>query len=556
MNDGCVKKTTMMDSSEYSDTSSAQEHCVGSNHQARKATTYNRRARLHLADRRATKLIAFLKRRVLNLVSKNNESKLHPPSNAMKTQQDTDTQSGPSPRYSYLGANALQAVEKLASTDLRYLSVLAALFLFVFFNMNGMNSVSRIQSITYASVYKTVPQFVVVSPDIGYLDVIGTTHHLCGDDENNSNEKEYTTTDFSLSIGPQNTMFSASSINDPTSQAMGSLVVARFRVGRRNWKAMFGSDNTGTSTLSLWDKKQDMEFHDLPLWVDPTLSQYYSNHPLPTPPEKKASEQVATTSSMKPLSDSKNFLGVALSLRSGESSSSCDNQCLHNRIRFWLAHHRDQGVDQFYILHNVGMDAEVEPVGLLGHETAGVTYIRTQIPDQDITCQHHVAFPGEKLLQNAILKAANVEWLVLLKLDELLIARGESGNLKSLIHSALKVNNDKEISAENVQIDAAAVRSLHFPSFCACCTGNKSQPFDCNSNPSIDLSKLSTGLVRPDIQVMRTSLISSIHRGTAISSVSNAFVRLDPQSQGLVVQLDFDSPDCGALATPNHANFW
>lgn len=508
---------------------------------ASKTTTYNRRER-----NRRERFINFLQRRVMTLVTKERkESKVHPPSAAMKTLQDVES---PHARSESLDSVVFEDLTK-KRWCWKHLAMLACGYIFILmtFNMDTFSTSRYLQNKPYMSAYTAVPQFVVASPEVGYLDVVGTTewtHQNCGKDW-----PEYTNEDLALSLGHHNTKFSASSsINDH--QPSGSILVARFRIGRKQWKSIVdGSRNStkGPPTVTILDRRQDADIEDLPVWVDPSLSQYYSNHPLPAAQTKQSEKKSGTAMEVtKQSAPSKHFLATTVILRTGALTSlSCGATCLQKRLQTWLEHYRRLGVNRFYIVDNAA--SEEPSIDLSPNEAKGVTYIRTQIPYEDTTCHGDITLPGKTLLHNAILKAANVEWLLMVELDELVVvptenAEATKSNLQLFIQSTLK-RQEEESGIQS----GATIASLVLSSLLVCGANELQQAgMKTSTFANIDAERIPRG---EDVQLVRTSIMETVNMiGALINHHNDNVLRLHPPSQAWVAKVDWNSPSCRVLS--------
>jgi hypothetical protein len=265
-----------------------------------------------------------------------------------------------------------------------------------------------------------VIQLVVASPSVGYLDVIGTTHALCGDHDMN-----YTDDDLVLSLSTSSAKYKATNVVVQQEAEKGSghtILLARFLVGRTQWRdiilqnaatATVNSTRTLPTAMIVDRKRQGRATGKLPIWIDPALVHYYSNLP------STISNATITLTPMTSFNTTspQGFMGVATIIRSDESSHISDADVvvqLQSQVQTWVQHYRDLGVEQFYIVDNVPSS---EPsIHLQRHIDAhGVTYIRAsneEYPYEDVDCQGVAVFPGQWLLEHAVLKAANVEWML------------------------------------------------------------------------------------------------------------------------------------------------
>ena len=237
------------------------------------------------------------------------------------------------------------------------------------------------------------------------------------------------------------------------------------------------SSSSSTFTAITVDKYKGSQTEHLPIWVDPSLSQhhYYYDEYESSKVRKKMTKKKhialhfqltdlrrkATTKTSKLLEDihrklhkrikqsksgmtnaphpvaPKAFLAVAAMIRESSSTQStsgvevCKDICLYLRLEQWLLHYRGLGIQHFYILDNAPFEEPIPEAFRSLQDRQGVTYIRTNNLPYTTSSNNHVADcpehnsdmmqPGRTLMENAILKSANVDWLLLANLDELLV---------------------------------------------------------------------------------------------------------------------------------------
>lgn len=107
------------------------------------------------------------------------------------------------------------------------------------------------------------------------------------------------------------------------------------------------------------------------------------------------------------------------------------------RLQFWMKHYQSIGVDHFYIIDN---EVDVNKPNLQEIENMpNVTYIR--LPNvqfdgyrlEDNLKGLRYGFPGQVVMENAVLRMVNTEWLVYTDLDELIVPAMHNHSLSDLI---------------------------------------------------------------------------------------------------------------------------
>ena len=311
---------------------------------------------------------------------------------------------------------------------------------------------------------------IAASPtSIGYLDLIGSAHHLYCRNEG-ADKQNYTTEDLILTY--QGAKYHPSNIffTDHLNNNAPYILTARFLVGKTAWKSILLEGFNATTTVKAFIEDKTVSgqsssvysssssadsLQEVDIWIDPTLSQYYYMQYLQNEEAKKETTTTTTTkaatttknetndfkdtsveasSSQAPLptipAPKQSFMAVATILPTY-------SLLLSSQIQTWLDHYRNTlGIQHFYIVDTHG-DCGSEMEFLSETQREGVIYIQTHIATEDHhnnndnhavedDCQRkgtplfrkHL---GQAILRQAIQRAANVEWILQVELDEFLI---------------------------------------------------------------------------------------------------------------------------------------
>jgi hypothetical protein len=207
----------------------------------------------------------------------------------------------------------------------------------------------------------------------------------------------------------------------------GNLVIAKFFVGVDLWRSLVlgaggnskqqQSSTTIHNMATLVDQLRAKDSQapvssamitvDLPIFVDPATARNHRHFLAATTTVRKAYA----------FYDNDQFSNKKPTLWSDEKVT--------NLLHVWLKHHRAIGIEHFYIVDDE-INASKPDLPVHGND---ITYLRTGHPYDYMTpCATERSVAGQLVLENAILAAANTEWMLSIDVDEFVVPSNTAFN--------------------------------------------------------------------------------------------------------------------------------